>query len=150
MKLSHLDLLSARKLILLVGLPRSGKTTWAKRHQKAHGWPVVNPDAIRVATHGDPFNPLTEKLVWAMAEIQVRAHFAYGHDTVILDAPNTTRAQRDSWRSAAYARFFHHLATPAHICIARAADAGNHELMRVIRNMAATFEPLGDDEEILL
>ncbi len=31
------------RLILTVGLPRSGKTTWALEQ----GWPIVNPDSIR-------------------------------------------------------------------------------------------------------
>jgi predicted kinase len=34
-----------QQLILTVGLPRSGKTTWAKQQ----GVPMVNRDAIRLA-----------------------------------------------------------------------------------------------------
>jgi len=35
-------------LILTVGLPRSGKSTWAAKK----GFPIVSPDAIRLAMHG--------------------------------------------------------------------------------------------------
>lgn len=40
-----------KKLILTIGLPRSGKSTWAKQQ----GCPVVNPDSIRLALHGKAY-----------------------------------------------------------------------------------------------
>lgn len=136
------------RLIMLVGLPRSGKTTWAKRHNQAHGWPVVNPDAIRLAMHGEAGIRSAERLVMAAAELQVRSHFAYGHECVILDAANTTRAQREWWSSSAYLRFFVPLTATPEECLKRAGDEVG--LYRVIREMAAKFEPLEIDEEILI
>ena len=43
----HKSLLT-EDLIVMVGLPRSGKTTWARKQ----GYPIVNPDSIRLAFHG--------------------------------------------------------------------------------------------------
>ena len=40
---------------------RSGKTTWARQQ----GVPIVNPDAIRPALHGQRFEPRAESVVWA-------------------------------------------------------------------------------------
>ena len=40
---------------------RSGKTTWARQQ----GVPIVNRDAIRLALHGQRFEPRAESVVWA-------------------------------------------------------------------------------------
>lgn len=71
------------RLLVTVGLPRSGKSTWAKQQ----GAPVVNPDAIRLALHGQAFLQEAEPLVWVMAKYMVEALFLAGHSTVILMLP---------------------------------------------------------------
>ena len=78
-------------LTLTVGLPQSGKSTWAMQQ----GVPVVNPDSIRLAIHGQPFIGDAEPFVWATARTMVNAMFIAGHQHVILDATNTTRKRRD-------------------------------------------------------
>jgi predicted kinase len=83
------------RLILTVGLPRSGKTTWAR----AQGVPVASPDAISRALHGQRFIGVAEPFVWAIAKLMVRALFLAGHPTVIVDATNTTQKRRDEWKS---------------------------------------------------
>ena len=82
-----------KKLILTVGLPRSGKSTWAKEQ----GFPIVNPDAIRLSLHGQRFQPEAEGFVWAIAYLMADALFKAGHDTVIVDATNITKKRRQSW-----------------------------------------------------
>lgn len=79
---------------MTVGLPQSGKSTWAK----AQGYPIVNPDSIRLAIHGQPFIKEAEPFVWATAKYMVRSLFLAGHDVVILDATNITRKRRDEWK----------------------------------------------------
>jgi len=58
-----------KKLIMTVGLPRSGKSTWARKQ----GHPI--------------------------AKYMVQSLFLAGHDTVILDATNTTAQRREEWDS---------------------------------------------------
>jgi predicted kinase len=128
-------------LICTVGLPRSGKTTWARRQ----AYPVVNPDAIRLAIHGQAFVSRAEPLVWATAKYMVRALFLAGHDRVILDATNTTRKRRDEWRTDEWATFFKYIGTSHEECYERAGEGS--DLIPVITRMALNFEPLGDDEE---
>ena len=82
-----------RTLYATVGLPRSGKSTWAKQS----GLPVVCPDAIRLALHGEAFIDLAEPFVWAIAKTMVRALFEAGHDAVVLDACNATAKRRADW-----------------------------------------------------
>ena len=86
-----------RTLILTVGLPRAGKSTWAK----ARGYPVVNPDSIRLALHGQAFQKEAEGFVWAIAKVMVQSLFLSGHDVVVLDATNTTAKRRDEWMEVA-------------------------------------------------
>ncbi|GAF94425.1 unnamed protein product, partial [marine sediment metagenome] len=64
-----------KKLILTVGLPRSGKTTWARKQ----GIPMVNPDSIRLALHGKAFIEEAEPMIWTIAKYMVRALFIAGH-----------------------------------------------------------------------
>lgn len=131
-------------LIVTVGLPRSGKTTWAK----SQAWPIVNPDAIRLAIHGERFNAQAEPYVWVIAKTMVQALFLAGHKIVILDATNTTHKRREAWVSAIWETFFKVIDTPKEICLARAQQEGDEEIIPVIERMAAQFEPLPKDEKV--
>lgn len=86
--------MSAR-LAIMVGLPRSGKSTYAKALQEA-GWTRITPDEFRLALHGQPYYPPAEPLVWAAVELAVRALLRGGH-AVVVDATNTTRRRRAGW-----------------------------------------------------
>lgn len=126
-------------LILTVGLPRSGKTTWAK----ASGFPIVCPDAIRYALHGERFIALAEPFVWAIAKVMVRALFGAGHSTVVLDATNTTQKRREEWQSPDWTIVFQEIPTSKDECLRRADAAGDEYIKPVIERMAAEFEPSG-------
>lgn len=82
-----------RTLILTVGLPRSGKSTWSMRQMV----PVANPDSVRRAIHGQAFVQDSEPLVWGVVDTMIRSLFIAGHETVILDATNIDRATRRRW-----------------------------------------------------
>jgi predicted kinase len=131
-------------LIATMGLPRSGKSTWAKEFSKAHGFPMVNPDSIRLALTGLPFVPEAERFVWATARVMVDALFLAGHATVILDATNTTRKRRDEWKSKFWKTQFQVFDTKAETCRERAGD--NASLIAAIDRMAAAWEPLEENE----
>lgn len=130
-------------LICTVGLPRSGKTTWAR----SQAWPIVNPDSIRLAIHGQRFVSEAEPFVWATAKAMVRALFLAGHKIVILDACNNSQKRRDEWDSGEWATFFKVIDTPKETCLERARAEGDTEIAEVIERMADKFEPLADDEE---
>lgn len=126
-----------KTLILLCGLPRSGKSTWAKQQ----GHPIVNPDSIRLAMHGQRFIAAAEPLVWGTAKYMVRALFLAGHDTVILDATNNTEKRRQEWYTEArlndYNVALKIIDTPASVCIDRAKAEGDEVIIPVIEKMAA-------------
>src|SRR3990172_6127427 len=112
-------------LIAMVGLPRSGKSTWSR----AQSWPIVNPDAIRLAIHGERFNAQAEPFVWLVCKTMVRALFLAGHNVVILDATNTTRKRRDDLRSAEWETYFKVIDTPPEVCLDRAASENDSEII---------------------
>lgn len=123
------------QLYMTVGLPRSGKTTWAS----SQGVPVVNPDSIRLALHGKRFIPRSEGMVWAIAKIMVRALFLAGHTIVILDSCATTKERRAEWDEFPNTRVW--FQTSVSECLARARAEKDEEILPVIEKMANQFEP---------
>ena len=115
-----------------IGLPRSGKTTWAK----STGFPVVCPDAIRLALHGQRYIQLAEPFVWAIAQAMVRALFLAGHEDVVLDACNNTEKRRGMWLSSDWKTIWKIFDTTEDECIRRARNVGDEEIVPVIQRMS--------------
>lgn len=130
----------SKTLVLTVGLPRCGKTTWAQ----TKGCPIVSPDAIRLALHGAAFISDAEAMVWAIAKYMVKSLFLAGHTMVILDATSTTRVRRDEWRSDSWQRRYKVFSTSIEECKRRAQETP--ALLPVIDRMAVQFEPLSEEE----
>ena len=140
-------------LILMVGLPRSGKTTWARQQDV----PVVNPDALRLAMHGRPFLTEAEPWIWTMLRTMIKALFLSGHHVVIMDACNNTRRRRRDWDNPLWrVAFKNMLPTPsptpelAAECVRRARATAREDLIAIIDNMVAAWEPLTPGEGSLL
>jgi len=126
-----------KTLILTVGLPRSGKTTWAK----AQGCPIVNPDSIRWALYGQRYFLGGEKHVWAIARTMVEALFLAGNGVVILDATSITLKRRMDWIGS-WEIATKTIDTPADVCIQRALINDDTEIVPVIERMAEEYEPV--------
>jgi len=125
-------------LILTCGLPRSGKTTWAR----AQGHPIVNPDSIRLALHGERYLAPAEPFVWAIAYVMVDALFRAGHETVIVDATNGSAKRRSAWvdRFPSVSFSLHVIDTAPSVCLARAATEGDSAIVPVIHRMAKEWD----------
>ena len=132
-----------KTLICTMGLPRCGKSTWARDTLL----PVISPDAVRLALHGQRFWAPGEKMVWALVPMMVRALFESGNKVVVLDATNLTRWQRDQWQSDEWETVFHFIDTDAATCAARALITDQPDLVEVIDRMVEEFEPLEEDEK---
>jgi len=135
--------MSKPTLVLMMGLPRSGKTTWAIRQ----GRPIVSPDAVRVALHSQRFVAEAEPMVWALTKYMVKALFLAGHKVVILDATNTTRKRRDAWIDDQWVRAVVQICTSASVCLGRALEEEDEAIKPVISRMAEEFEPVNPEEE---
>ena len=133
-------------LICTVGLPRSGKTTWAQRQ----GYPIVCPDEIRIALYGEPrrLARQAEPMVWTIATLMVRSLFGAGHERVILDACNNTRERRDPWSQEFDTRFMV-IETSVETCLTRALENGRRDIIPVIGRMASQHEPVDPAAENL-
>jgi len=130
----------------MVGLPRSGKSTKAKKLAKDKGYVIVNPDSIRLALHGKAHDEDLEPYVWGITKTMVKSLFLAGHNDVILDATNVAKSWRDKWKSDSWKRKFHVVNTSEEICIYRALGEENKELAEVIKYMASIYEPVTKDE----
>jgi predicted kinase len=131
-----------KTLWMTVGLPRSGKTTSARGMKM----PIVNPDSIRIALHGQRFIGEAEPMVWAMAKYMVVALFEAGHDDVVLDATNTTVKRRDEWADKRWRRMFVLMPADETECLARAAKLQDSYIVPIIEKMAAQFDPVHASE----
>lgn len=124
------------KLILMVSLPRSGKSTAAR----LMGHPIVNPDSIRLALHGSRFLPAAEPMVWTIAKYMVKALFLAGHTTVVLDSTNTTQKRRNEWLSDDWDLSLVHINTSEEECTRRAVKELDYAIIPIIKYMAEKFE----------
>lgn len=130
----------AEKILhMMVGLPRSGKSSKAKEL----GFPIVCPDAIRLAVHGTLWRPEAEPLIWGIAKTMVNALFLAGHSEVIIDACNHTMQRRRFWESPDYFIKYHIVDVDPETCIARARASFQENLIPVINRMAAAWDPPG-------
>ena len=118
-------------LILTVGLPRSGKSTWAK----SIGCPVVNRDAIRLALHGRAYIQDAENMISTLETYMVKALFIAGHQTVIVDACHLKSKYVERWESDYWDIKLHHLGAHPDLCIKRAIADGREDLIPIIIRM---------------
>lgn len=127
-----------RILLGTVGYPRAGKSSWVRNRS----CPIVSPDEIRLAMHGQNYIQAAEPFVWATAIVMVRALFGTGERLVLWDATNTTKERRRMLYETGWTTFWHHVDTPYGVCVERAMAANRGDLVPVILHMHAKFEPL--------
>ena len=142
------------EIILMVGLPLSGKSTVADNMKKSplnDHFTIVCPDDIRMALYGQEFVYSGEKFVWAIVDTTIRALLLRGQ-SVIVDSTNKTRWERQQWSRVAQEfgiplRIIHVSTSPKE-CIRRAKETHREEMIEIIEGMAEKFEPLEEDERI--
>jgi predicted kinase len=76
-------------LVVMVGVPGSGKSTYAREHFRV----IVSPDEIRLRDFGAAFDAKVERRVWRRAYAETRSLLAAGHVTC-FDATSVTRRRR--------------------------------------------------------
>ena len=136
-------------LIVLVGAPGSGKTTWA-RANGAGAVHVSQDDLIDAITpHG--FDHVYGSFYREAEDAVARAALASGH-TVIVDRTNRTRAHRERWLRIATEASCPAIAvvmtTPEALCRRRNAEREDSRRLTEERmdRMFAALEPVRNDE----
>ena len=134
-------------LIVMVGLSNSGKSTWTHSLSEEFSIPIVEPDSIRMAIHGQEYLPSAEPYIWLTAHTMVDSLFLTGYTAVILDSTQTQGRFRREWMSKKWNTVFIHASTPMEVCLERAEKDGRLHLLPVIRNMAKGFQGPNDQEK---
>ena len=122
-----------KTIIMTVGLPRSGKSTWSRNTAKEYGFPMVNPDSIRKAMHGQAYIREMEPMIWVIAKYMVESLFEAGHDTVILDATNLHGEARKRWNSKKWNVKYKVFNADAETCKGRVTKTNQHLVESITR-----------------
>ena len=135
---------SKNTLIMTVGLPKSGKTSWALEQ----GYPVVNTQAV--------LNVLFEKLSasgvahirYFQPNLLVNSLFKAGHRVVILDDCNLTKKGREKWYSPDdwtrhFALFYE---ATKEDCVKRSRGVGEEGTASKILRLDGEREDIREDE----
>ncbi len=85
------------KLYFTIGIPRCGKSTYCNNWVNdqlnclfiERPRTIVSSDDIRLALHGQRYEPLAETMVFAVKHVMIRAHLNRGFD-VIVDGTHST------------------------------------------------------------
>lgn len=90
------------KLLMLSGLPASGKSTFAKElvEKSGGGWVRVNKDLLRTMLHADKFTYSNEKQT-AKIEHVIASHFLMTGFNVIVDDTNLGERHEKEWKATA-------------------------------------------------
>jgi len=126
---------------VLVGVPGSGKTTWAARQP----YSVLSSDAIRLLVADDPAIQTIHRQVFATLRSLARQRLELHRPVTCIDSTALTRWERRQWVRLAdnvecevEAIFFD---TPLEICLERNAHRERVVPADVVRDMARRLEP---------
>lgn len=138
------------QLILMVGLPQSGKSSEARQM----GYPIVNRDSIRKTIGGSIRYFDEEGRVSDIERIMADSLFNAGHQKVVIDACHLKPSYRNAWIRWTKSRnidiYQFHVMTSLDTCLCRAArnfpDEPNFQ--NVIKKMWSTSKiDIGDIPE---
>lgn len=87
------------KVILLVGLPGSGKSTWARQQ----GQEVISSDEMRLKLSGDETNQTIHGKVFGAMRYLLRLRLQLGQAVTVIDATNLRRKDRKPFLKLAQA-----------------------------------------------
>ena len=128
-------------VVLAIGLPGSGKSSWFKRHN-------LNPlssDMIRAILFDDPTEQRFQDLVFSNLRSMLRARLVARRPLNYVDATNLTPHDRHSWiklaRDFGYEVQAVYFDVPLEVCLERNQRRQRMVSEDVMRRMAAKLKP---------
>lgn len=79
-----------QRIVLLIGLPGSGKSTWAR----AQGWNALSSDEVRLLLMDDATDQTNHSRVFATIRYLLRQRLAIGRPVTCIDATHLTVWER--------------------------------------------------------
>jgi predicted kinase len=131
-----------KKLIIMVGLPRCGKSTWVKENKTNEV--VVSADDLRYIVYNQRFWNDGEALMWSIRSMMLKYLMQQGCD-IIIDETNTTKDRRKPIIKLAKQYGYYIIGnviegyTP-NMCADRARATGQEDLIPIIIKMSEQFE----------
>jgi len=134
------------RLIVLVGLPGAGKSTYVERR----GLPALSSDEVRRLLADDPADQSIHAKVFATLRYLARQRLGVGRPVTYIDATHLTRRERKPWiqMAAEYgceveAIFFD---VPVEVC--RERNRGRERVVpdEAMERMAAKLQPPKEEE----
>jgi predicted kinase len=128
-------------VVLSIGLPGSGKSTWFKRHNIL----PLSSDMVRILLFDDVTEQRYQDLVFSTLRSMLRARLLARRPSNYLDATNLSAHERRSWIKLAHdfgyeahAVFFD---VPPEVCIERNRRRDRNVPEDVMQRMAAKLRP---------
>ncbi len=123
------------ELTILIGLPRAGKSTWAKKWVKeGNNRVVLSGDSFRLAITGERFNIDSEPFVRASLITAIKALLIQGLD-VAVDETNTSEYHQNQLLHLSTNPNIVIFWTPKCVCQERAVDCNQYDLLPSIERM---------------
>ena len=144
-------------VVLLVGVPASGKSTLARQLLAHASFMHLNADSIRKEVNGDENNHDRDNLVWMKFQERFEKALQSG-EPALVDNMNHTRASRSNLiraaRKAGYAVKLVYLDVPLAVCIernrSRGKDIPDFTIMEKHVALRVSGKPLPDEDAIWL
>jgi predicted kinase len=128
-------------VVLAIGLPGSGKSSWFKRHNIA----PLSSDLLRALLFDDPTEQRFQELIFSNLRSMLRARLIARRPTNYVDATNLTPHERHSWVKLAkdfgYEVQAVYFDVPVEVCLERNQRRQRVVPEDVMRRMAAKLRP---------